>query len=397
MLKKYRGTILYFGIIVFSIIFLWVGNRIAVQGLDLPNIQNMGTPYLAQVRKLTDSKIDSFDLGGNTINTKMIYFDAVVQGGEFKGQTVQALQTIDGMYAIRQHEVQPGDKIILYHVSPEEVGQNVEWLLGDFLRTDKLTLLGCAFMLLLLWFGREKGLNTIISLVFTCLAIFMVFIPSILAGHNIYLSTIIVSVYIVLMTFLLVHGADRKTFAASVGCVGGIIAAGVLTQVMSGILKLTGALDQESVFLLLLNEKRPIDLLAIIFAAIVIGALGAIMDVAMSIASSLEEICQQVERPTFRSILNSGLNIGRDVISTMTNTLILAYIGGSLSVVLLLIAYNGNLLSLLNRELISVEILQAIVGSLGILLTIPVTSVISAYVSTKPDKTPPPPQQLPES
>ena len=273
---------------------------------------------------------------------------------------------------------------MLYKVTPEDIGQeDIYWVFGEYLRTDTLALLGGAFLLLLLLFGRKKGFNTIVSLIFTCLAIFAVFLPSLLAGYNIYATSIVVCIFIIVMTLLLVNGFDRKTISAATGCMGGIAVAGILTIIMNAALKLTGAVDQDSIYVLFLNPENPIDLIAIIFAAILIGALGAIMDVAMSISSSLTELCEKAPDLSFKSIFASGLNIGRDIMGTMANTLILAYIGSSLSIVLLLIAYNNSLLSLLNREMIAVEILQAIVGSLGILFTIPITSLVAAYVNSR--------------
>jgi uncharacterized membrane protein len=103
----------------------------------------------------------------------------------------------------------------------------------------------------------------------------------------------------------------------------------------------------------------------------------------MSIASALYEIKEKYAANTFKQIFSSGMTIGRDTIGTMSNTLVLAYIGSSLSIVLLLIAYNPSLLDLMNKEMVVVEILQAIIGSLGILLTVPLTSMASGFLFSK--------------
>ena len=152
---------------------------------------------------------------------------------------------------------------------------------------------------------------------------------------------------------------------------------------MDNIIKLTGYVDENSVYLVYLNEENPIDLKAIIFSSIIIGAIGAIMDVAVDISVALKEIADKVKDSSFHSIVKSGLTIGRDILGTMSTTLILAYIGSSLSVVLLLVAYNSSLTYLFNREMIVVEILQALVGSLGILFTIPLTSIICGILYTR--------------
>ena len=152
---------------------------------------------------------------------------------------------------------------------------------------------------------------------------------------------------------------------------------------MSKILNLTGFIDEDYVFLNYLELDKPIDLVAIIWSGILIGSLGAVMDVAMSIASAMNELAENMDKKTFSRLLRSGMNIGRDAIGTMTNTLILAYVGGSLATVLLLIAYNRNLLYLFSLEMIVVEVLQAIVGSMGILFAVPVTAIFSAYIFTR--------------
>ena len=166
---------------------------------------------------------------------------------------------------------------------------------------------------------------------------------------------------------------NRKTLAASLGCIGGLTVSGVLTIIMDKVLTLTGYVDEDSIYLSLLSTENPINLNAIIFAGILIGALGAVMDVAMSISSSLWEVRDKSKSLSFGSLFKSGMNIGRDIMGTMANTLILAYIGSSLSIVLLLSAYATSLMYLLNMEMITVEILQALVGSFGILLTLPLT------------------------
>lgn len=149
---------------------------------------------------------------------------------------------------------------------------------------------------------------------------------------------------------------------------------------MSWLLKLTGMVDEDSLYLQMVQTVSPIDLRGIIFAAIIIGALGAIMDVAMDIASSLYELRRNVPDISAGKLISSGFNIGRDVMGTMANTLVLAYIGSGLATTLLLVAYNVTFVELMNMELIVVELLQALVGSIGIILAIPLTALICAAI-----------------
>lgn len=214
----------------------------------------------------------------------------------------------------------------------------------------------------------------------------MVYIPAIITGKNIYLWSILTCLYIGISTLLIVQGATKKSFAAMIGCLTGTAISGILTLIMSKVLSLTGMLNDESMYLYYMNAENPIDLRAIIFGSIIVGAIGAIMDVSIDIASSLNEVVNASEKPTFEKTIKSGFEIGRDIIGTMANTLVLAYIGSSLSCTLLTASYSGSLTYLLNREAIIVEMLQALVGSLGIFATIPLTTYISAFLYLKHDK-----------
>jgi len=377
-------VITYLIIVAVSALLLYAGNKAATKGLTLFDDEYAQEVVKAIVEEIESRDVESFYLDENTtIDNVSIVFRAKVESGTYKGKTVAAMQTIDSFSVKNTVEVKQGDKVLLIKSDMEEA----EWYFSDYLRTDSLFIFGLLFILALIIFGRKKGFNTIISLAFTCAAIFMVFIPAILSGRNIYLWSILICVYSVLMTFLVVNGLSKKTFAASIGSLCGIAVTGLLTVIMDRVLSLTGLLDEESIYLTYLPTENPVDLKAIIFAAIIIGAMGAIMDVAMSIASALWEIREESQSPTYKSIIRSGLNIGRDVLGTMANTLILAYIGSSLSVVLLLSVYSTSLLGLLNREMIVVEILQALVGSFGLLFTMPFTSLICAFLYIRSKET----------
>ncbi|MEG1152576.1 MAG: YibE/F family protein [Oscillospiraceae bacterium] len=332
----------------------------------------------AVVTKVLDKRVEQSNLGGAN---DYITFNAMITEGSMDGAEVTATQLNDIHMAVKMKEVEVGDKIILSYIG--EVETDGEWMLAEYIRTDKLIMLGIIFVVLLLIFGRFNGVSTILSLCFTCLSIFVVLVPAIIGGFNVYFWTIIVSVFIIVMTIILVNGISTKSIVAAIGCFGGVSICGLITIVMKHFLYLTGMVDEESMFLLMLHSENPIDLNAIIFAAIIIGAVGAIMDVAISMSSSLYEVAQQTENPQMKTILKSGINIGRDILGTMSNTLILAYIGSSLTVVLLLVAYNQSLTALFNREMIIVEILQALTGSFGLLLTIPLTSVVASIFFTK--------------
>lgn len=375
------------GAAVFSLMLVALGHwlvydPIYYEGQDVPAVR-------ARVVGIQEREINQYDLGdGNMVEETIIHFFARVLSGEHKDELVFASQSSDPFYPIPQKEIEIGDKILLHRVGTSPY--DMSWQLGEYVRTDALLILCGVYALLFVILGGAKGVWALLGLAFTCGAVFLVFIPAVLAGRNIYFWSMLVCLYAIASTLLLVSGANKKSAAAGIGCAAGVLLSGLLTLVMSGVLMLTGFVNEDSVYLATMRPDGALDLKAVVFAGILIGALGAVMDVAMSIASALWELAEQTEEPHFGMLLRSGLAIGRDVMGTMANTLVLAYIGSSLSVVLLLIAYATSTLGLLNREMIVVEILQALVGSMGILCAIPLTSLISATLYPKRKKPAPP-------
>lgn len=377
-----KNKIIYIITIIISIIYIIVGNKIATNNFTF--FENNGEVKLekATILEIIEEKeIIQQDFEGNDIIIgRDIIFKAKISKTD---EIVEAKQTFDDYTPLNQREIQKGDKLFLY--GNEEVDGSIAWYADELVRLDGIIVLGIIFIILILIFGRVKGINTIISLIFTCLAIFIVFIPSILSGQNIYVSSIITCIYITSMTLLIVYGTNLKSLSAALGCLSGILIAGLLTFIMSNILNITGILNEESVYITYINDST-IDLRAIVFGSIIVGAIGAIMDVAMSLSSSLYELSINIENPKFSQILKSGFEIGRDIMGTMANTLILAYIGSSLSSVLLLCVYNNSLEYLLNKELIIVEVLQMLAGSIGIMMAIPFTTLISSLLYTRKKK-----------
>ncbi|MEG3028974.1 MAG: YibE/F family protein [Oscillospiraceae bacterium] len=376
MSKKNKQTVAYILTVVFSLLYIFLGNRIATRNHISRADLTLGVPEKVQVTAVLDSNYEH-TLHGDDASARsesIILFTAKFLSGYKKGEEVKAVQRIDDMYAIEMRHVAEGDKIIVFANPDESI--DVKYMFAEFYRVDFLIFLSLAFCVLLLIFGRTKGVNTLISLTFTVVSIFYVFIPAVLNNENIYFWSVCTCIFIILMTLLIVSGFTRKSLAAMAGCFSGVCVSGILVLISDQFIHMTGLVNEDSMYLLMLNDKEPISIKAVIFAAIIIGAIGAIMDVSMSISASLAELKEQVGQMSAGQITKSGLAIGRDIMGTMANTLILAYIGSSLSVTLLLAAYNSSMLLLFNTEMIIVELLQAITGSFGILLTIPLTSVI---------------------
>ena len=362
--------IIYVAVVIFSIAFLFIGNRIATD--ESVSYQQSDDEWIpARVLEITDVE----HIGDQYWGAVNITFDARITRGERRGEVVSATQNMFLGMLEDNREVAVGNRVILVNSD-----FFTTYYFTSFERLHYIFILGAIFLVLMILFGGVKGVNAIVSLVFIGGSIFLIFIPAILAGRNIYIVTIIISVYAVVATMLTVVGANKKSIAAILGCLGGVLIAGVLMRVMDTVMVLSGYLDREHGFLASETMVHPLDLRAVIFAGVTIGILGAVMDVALSISSSLWEVKEAGNSFSSASIFKSGINIGRDIVGTMLNTLILAYIGSSLAMILLIATSEVSFLSLFNWEMVLVELLRALIGSFGLLLTVPLTSGICAWL-----------------
>lgn len=374
-----KQMITYVAVLLVSILYIIVGHNLAIANYHAFSGDDQSIVIKAEVVELTDRYTVMYPLNEfEYAEDETIVFRAKVTSGDMKGQTIEAAQTLDYFTAVHLPVVEPGDRILLYSI-PGGMAEH-EWLMSDYQRFDQILILGAVFVLLVLLIGHWQGVNTLISLALTCLAVFYVFIPAVLAGKSIYLWSIATCIYVTFMTLFIVNGVNAKSIGAILGCLAGIVVAAVLTLFFEESMTLTGLLDENSVLLYGLNPDAPFNLKAIIFAAIIIGSMGAIMDVSISIAAALEELKEKLPQITFGELFQSGMNISRDIMGTMANTLILAYIGSALAGVLLMVAYNSAMIDLFNREMIVVECLQALAGSIGILMALPFTALICALL-----------------
>ncbi len=370
---KKSNLIIWIVTAVISAVLLYFGHAMVIDDADI-----MKGPDQAVRAKVTELGIyyedEQAEIG---YVSQMQFFTAKILTGPDKGKTVDAYQQMDNYNVTGERFVKVGDYIIIFD---DEDGF---YSFAAYSRFEYVLVLGIVFLALLIVFGRLKGLSTVVSLVFTCLAVFYVFIPAILAGRNVYIWTCIICVFTIVMTLLITNGVSSKSINTMLGCAFGVLSAAILTVAFSSIMHLTGVIDEHSIYLQIMNEEGgSIDLRGLIFAMITIGAMGAVMDVAMDIASSLYEVRQHAPQISFKELFKSGMNIGRDVMGTMANTLVLAYIGSSLCSILLRISYTNSMRLFLNSEGIIVELLQAIAGSLGILLTIPLTALVCCIAYT---------------
>lgn len=300
-----------------------------------------------------------------------------VAGSPYNGQVLQLpylpVRQTDSTIVIR-----PGDEMLL--TITNENGQLKEVRVSDYVRDQKLLHLTAVFVLLLIVLGGKKGVKAIISLAITGGAIFFIMLPLLFQGHDPIITTIIVSAAVSIITLFIIAGKNRKTLSAIIGTTGGVIVAGTLALIAGTAAQLTGFSDEEMQTLLFIPQQMNFNYQGILFAGMIIGALGAVMDVGMSIASAVEEIKNANPSLGIFSLIRAGMNVGRDIMGTMANTLILAYTGGAIPLMLVFMAYQTPLIRIINLDLIATEIVRALTGSIGLIAAVPITAVAAAIL-----------------
>ena len=326
---------------------------------------------------LSTSYVDSPDISQDETNTKQIVLVEVITG-KFKGtqREVDNMLTGNPAYDI---SLKKGDKVILHLESPlDEIksADDVDFFISDVKRDNVLWLACGIFCLFLVIIGKKKGLFSLVSIFATVGLIFCVLVPLILKGLYPVIATVIVGILSTVITIYLVGGRNAKSTAAIIGTVLSLILAGLLAMLTIYFAKLTGFAGEESIFLYTSNPS--LNFKGILASSIIIAALGALMDTAVSIASTINEIHETDSSLSVKQLFRSGMNVGRDVIGTMSNTLILVYLGSSLPLVLL--SNNIDLQKFFNLNQVATEISSAIIGSIAILACVPLTAIIASVL-----------------
>lgn len=368
--KKYIFIALF---ILFSMLFVNNSYAVIEQVEDENIFQN--TPAVI----IEDRGIEELDEGYDEMSSGRVQNLVVrVLSGEKKGLEYNATYTVmakkDSNFKF--DILKEGDKV--YLTIDERMEEPMVYVSG-VQRHNSLIVLATIFLIAILVVGKKQGLKTIISLVITIAIVFFWALPSIINGASPLLVSIAVSSVITIVTYIIISGINKKTLASILGTVGGLLLSALVVYVFGYFSRLSG-LNEESMYLAFLPQGTEFDLVEIVFAGIIIGALGACMDISMSIASALEEIKKENLSANRKTLFRAGMNIGKDVMGTNTNTLILAYVGSSLTILILYMAYGMSFAEISDVEVIAEAIIRSLAGSIGIIGVIPLTAFISSIL-----------------
>ena len=366
--KNIKSRIIPLIIIILFFVFLYFFNNI--EKVEL--INRTGTSY----EKATVVEIleDNFQEDGSRIGYQKIKLK--VLSGKLKGKTLEGTSFAGYLYGA---DCTVGMKVI---ASISEYEDSASVSVYSYDRSNIIYMFIGLFLLMLWVIGGKKGFKSAVGLVFTFICIIYLFLPMLYKGYSPFLAAVIIIILITIVSLYLIDGISKKSISAMLGTIIGVIIAGIFAAGFGHFAKISGYNVSEVEELVFIANNTELKVGGILFAAILIASLGAVMDVSMSIASTLTEIHSHNNKITKRELFKSGINVGRDMMGTMSNTLILAFTGGSINTLILNYAYALKYNQVINMYQIGIEIMQGVSGSIAIILSVPLVSIISSYLLT---------------
>ena len=302
--------------------------------------------------------------------------------GRYKGEILQVYNYVGPLYGA---PLKAGDSAVLIVSTYADGSHNAT--VYEYNRTLALAAVISLFVIATILVGGKTGAKSLVGLIITLICLFWLLLPMLMKGFPTLLTVFLICTYVTIVSFTILGGVSKKTVCASLSTVCGIAIALVFALAAQGLARIDGLrLADVEPLLQLRQTGTPIGLRYLLVGGIVISALGAVMDVAMSIASALSEIHVVDPKLGPKDLFRSGMNIGRDMVGTMTNTLILAFIGSSFVVVIYLYSIGLQPYQLLSSSYLAIEVISGISSSIGVILSVPITAFISAYTYTVFDK-----------
>ena len=313
-----------------------------------------------------DEETENVKKGDTTLEVELLT-------GRYKGDVCKVTNYYSALYNV---DVSKGDRVSVRIDTTGEHEYSVS--IYNYDRVPLVIGLVIVFAIVLIALGGKQGLKAFLGLVYTVLVIVFVLLPLTLKG----VAPIPLTIAIVFITsavcYLLIGGLQKKTIAAALGSLAGVLIAALLGAIAAHIGGVTTFQMDEAEALLLVKSSYPIQLRGLFISSILIAAIGAVMDIAMSISSAIGEVHEANAKLGFKELFAAGMNIGRDAMGTMANTLVLAYVGGALNMMVLIYSYGVSFIQLVNTDFVAIEMIRAIAGSIGIIGTVPCVSAIAA-------------------
>ena len=360
-------------------VFLVLGLIVLTMGLLVYGGQNSKkekNSNLAEVKAVVLEVDDSEVIKAGISQIGFQQLTIKIDSGPYQGQQIPAVNQLVGKMELDDY-YNPGDKIVAAIATEGGKIQHAKAL--SLYRQDwQLAMFGL-FVVCLLLFARFVGLKALFSFIASLYITWNFLIPGLLEGKNPLLWTALFLVLIIGIIIFAVAGFTKKGLAAFIGTLGGLLLTIGITLFFGEKMVMDG-MNAPFAETLLFSGHFNLNMLHIFYAAIVIGASGAAMDVAIDVAASMEEIKLKKPEISMQELVQSGFNVGRAVIGTMTTTLLLAYSGGYLTLLMLFMSKDSSFVRILNLKMVAAEIMRTVVGSTGLVLVAPLTAIVAGWI-----------------
>ena len=357
------SKILFFIVVLFSLSF-FVTPQVYAQEL----VQDKTEVVKAKVVEvLSEKKEDILETGIQTINQTI---KIEILEGEQKGKVV----TIENDYVV----LEKGEKFFLYH-SIDGLDGRESFSVRDIDRRGVIFFFIALFVAVVLLFSGKQGLRSLLGLAGSFFVILYVLIPSLLHGYPPIITSIAVATIILFLAIYFTHGFNRVSTVAFTGTVLAVILTGILAYVGVTLAHFTGLASEEA-FYLNLNTRGTLDFTGLMLGGIMIGVLGVLDDIAVTQAAVVRELYHSAPHLSRKEVYKKALGVGKEHVGALVNTLALAYTGASLPLLLLFSSSNSTGFNIINQEIFAIEIIRTIVGSIGLILTVPITTLLAVYV-----------------
>jgi len=366
MNKKIRVSFIY-GILCIIIFLLFIQSNKSSDKYN-KNVREIK----AKVIEVDDSNV--VKAGVSAIGFQELKVIAV--NSNYKGETIDVENQLVGKLDYDNY-YKIGDIIII--AVKTENDKIIDAKAVDLYRQNYLGFTFLVFVILLIIYARSIGVKALLSFICTMFILWKFLIPNLLQGKNPLIIAFVTLFALSAIILFTVAGFNKKGISAFLGTLSGLLITLVLTMVVGdklGLMGMTSPYAETIVF----SGYFDLNMKYIFYVAIIIGSSGAAMDIAMDVSSACQEIKNKKENITQRELIKSGFNVGRDVIGTMTTTLLLAYSGGYLTLLMLFQIRDSSFTRIINMKIISAEIMRTLIGSIGLVIVAPITAIIAGIL-----------------
>lgn len=376
--KRFPGI---FQIIVLSVALFLFGILLYIANYDRPGYavtDETGTEYeVARVLSIIEDNTMVDESTENVLRGSM-ELKLEILSGRYKGQTAI---TTNFFGAMNNVIIDEGDKV---SVRIDTLAKDTyEVNIYNYYRTPVIIGIVLIFLAVLVIIGGKQGIKAVVGLIFTIICIVFILVPLCLKGYSPILMTCLIIFITNIACYALIGGIQTKTVTACIGSMCGVLVAAILAGISEKLTGITTFQMDEAEALLLVKYDSPLQMRGLFISGILISAMGAVMDISMTIASALDELHRHNSKLSSKDLFKSGMTIGKDAMGTMANTLVLAFAGNSLNMMILIYSYGVSFTQLINTDFVAIEVIRAVSGSLGIVLTVPLVAAISSLAYKK--------------